>query len=59
MANLIHNTINTERSGRYTLGLAEYLKLECGPMPNVMAALSNKGGALCSTLQRFAEERNS
>jgi len=22
-------------------------KLECGPMPNVMAALSNIGGALC------------
>jgi len=25
--------------------------LECGPMPNVMAALSNIGGALCSTPQ--------
>jgi len=25
------------------------LKLECGPMPNVMAALPNIGGALCST----------
>ena len=25
--------------------------LECGPMPNVMAALPNIGGALCSTLQ--------
>ena len=24
-------------------------KLECGPMPNVMVALSNTGGALCST----------
>jgi len=24
-------------------------KLECGPMPNVMAALPNIGGALCST----------
>ena len=23
-------------------------KLECGPMPNVMAALPNTGGALCS-----------
>ena len=23
--------------------------LECGPMPNVMAALANIGGALCST----------
>jgi len=29
----------------------EECKLECGPMPNVMAALSNIGGALCSTPQ--------
>jgi len=26
-------------------------KLECGPMPNVVVALSNIGGALCSTPQ--------
>jgi len=30
------------------------LKLECGPMPNVMAALPNIGGALCSTPQSLA-----
>jgi len=30
-------------------------KLECGPMPNVMAALPNIGGALCSTLQSSAD----
>jgi len=30
------------------------LKLECGPMPNVMAALTNIGGALCSTPQSLA-----
>ena len=30
-------------------------KLECGPMPNVMAALPNIGGALCSTPQSFAD----
>jgi len=29
-------------------------KLECGPMPNVMDALPNIGGALCSTPQTFA-----
>jgi len=29
-------------------------KLECGPMPNVMAALPNIGGALCSTPQSLA-----
>jgi len=28
-----------------------YNKLECGPMPNVMVALPNKGGALCSMPQ--------
>jgi len=26
-------------------------KLECGPMPNVMVALPNIGGAVCSTPQ--------
>jgi len=26
-------------------------ELECGPMPNVMAALPNIGGAVCSTPQ--------
>jgi len=31
------------------------LKLECGPMPNVMVALPNIGGALCSTPQSFAD----
>jgi len=30
-------------------------KLECGPMPNVMAALPNIGGAVCSTLQSLAD----
>ena len=30
-------------------------KLECGPMPNVMAALPNIGDALCSTQQSLAD----
>jgi len=29
-------------------------KRECGPMPNVMVALPNIGGALCSTPQSLA-----
>jgi len=29
--------------------------LECGPMPNVMVALLNIGGALCSTLQSLPD----
>jgi len=32
-----------------------YSKLECGPMPNVMGALPNIGGALCSTPQSLAD----
>jgi len=31
------------------------LKLECGPMPNVMIALPNMGGALCSMPQSLAD----
>jgi len=30
-------------------------KVECGPIPNVMAALLNIGGALCSTSQSLAD----
>jgi len=30
-------------------------KLECEPMPNVMVALPNIGGALCSTPQSLAD----
>ena len=30
-------------------------QLECGPMPNVMVALPNIGGALCSTPQGLAD----
>jgi len=30
-------------------------KLECGPMPNVMAAQLNTGGALCTTSQSLAD----
>ena len=30
-------------------------KLECGPMPNLLVALPNIGGALCSTPQSLAD----
>jgi len=30
-------------------------KLECGPLPNIMAALPNMGGVLCSTPQSLAD----
>jgi len=32
-----------------------YMKLECGPVPNVMVALPNICGALCSTPQSLAD----
>jgi len=33
----------------WCLLLAKYYQLECGLMPNVMAALPNTGGALCKS----------
>jgi len=30
-------------------------QLECGPMPNLMVALPNIGGGLCSTPQSLAD----
>jgi len=35
--------------------IRKILKLECGQMPNVMAALPNIGGGLCSTPQSLAD----
>jgi len=32
-------------------------ELECGPMPNLMVALPNIGGTLCSTPQSLADAR--
>ena len=32
-----------------------YIKLECGTMPNLMVALPNIGGALCSMPQSLAD----
>jgi len=34
---------------------ARKIELECGPMLNVMVALPNIGGALCSVPQRLAD----
>ena len=36
-------------------GLKTRVKLEYGPMPNVMVALPNIGGAICSTPQSLAD----
>jgi len=39
----------------YTHVAVKLPKLECGPMPNLMVALPNTGGALCSTPQSLAD----
>jgi len=36
-------------------GYINIVKVECGPMPKVMVALPNIGGALCSTPQSLAD----
>jgi len=33
----------------------KFRELECGPMPNLMVALSNIGGGFCSTPQSLAD----
>jgi len=47
-AGQLHNKINI-------LIMQNKNELECGPMPNVMAALPNIGGTLCSTPQSLAD----
>jgi len=42
-------------AGEIVILVCPYLKLEYGPMPNVMVALPNIGGALCSTPQSLAD----
>jgi len=51
----IHSPTSEIRRGKKEEERRNGMKLECGPMPNVMAALPNIGGALCSTLQSLAD----
>ena len=41
--------------GRTISDVQKHDELECGPMPNLMVALPNIGGALCSTPQSLAD----
>jgi len=43
----LHYTTESEKN--------QTVKLECGPMPKVMATLPNIGGTLCSMLQSLAD----
>ena len=38
-----------------TVDFDSIIELECGPMSNLMVALPNIGGALCSTPQSLAD----
>ena len=46
---------NKSKQRSRSLAVQIVLKLECGPMPNLMVALPNIGGALCSTPQSLAD----
>jgi len=49
--NVFSGTLNPTQLNR----MNRFIELECEPMPNVMAALPNIGGALCSTPQSLAD----
>jgi len=54
----VANFVVNEMSPTQVLSMCKYLQhdqLECGPMPNLMVALPNIGGALCSTPQSLAD----
>jgi len=51
----VRDKFSIEDIGNFRYFCSTYGKLECGPMPNVMAVLPNIGGALCSTLQSLAD----
>ena len=47
----------TDLRNRYLQKKEKERRLECGQMPNVMVALLNTGGALCSTPQSLVDAR--
>ena len=49
------NTKNCSVNNAFAVHNKMNKNLECGPMPNVMVALTNIGGALCSTTQSLAD----
>jgi len=49
-----HHIRSTQYVYKY-LHMFYIYQLECGPMPNLMVALPNIGGALCSTPQSLAD----
>ena len=47
--------LNTPTPPKIKNSEKNYLNQKCGPIPNVMVALPNIGGALCSTPQTLAD----
>jgi len=54
-AGLVHSNTQVNRVQCIHKIIKMIVKLECGPMPNAMAALPNIGSALCSTPQSLAD----
>ena len=52
---IISEDFDQQLSFSNSMVLLKQKQLECGTMPNVIAALSNIGGALCSTVQSLAD----
>jgi len=50
-----HQSTEGKISNRFSFLNNNICNYECGPMPNMMAALPNIGGALCSTPQSLSD----
>ena len=48
-------SLNPNRRNVHVVSAGRKKQLECGQMPNMMVALPNIGGALCSTPQSLAD----
>jgi len=58
LADMSHNGCMVDiHSATAEIRRGKKIELECGPMPNVMVALPNTGGALCSTPQSLGDAR--
>jgi len=52
---MCRSMVDIQSAAAETIARKKNKELECGLMPDVMAALTNIGGALCSTPQSFAD----
>jgi len=52
---IAHRNTLQATGAKQEFGSKRKKKLECGPMPNLMVALPNMGGALCSAPQSLTD----